>query len=196
MYNMYSMYKVYNMYRSYSKVCTDRTVCTYVVTLPYMGTYVRVYVCTWNLVLDTKFTKYISTSYKYCPVFYKKHICLFKARLLAKTKKVSAAILKRRKWGLGIQIHVISSFILIDMLVMAMNFDWYTLLVLNRALYTNYIALAIVPSWADCRKYCFLQRLLDLSQHLVQPAGRLRFQEWLLRLLVQLLCARCCDLHP
>ena len=55
-------------------------------------------------------------------------------------KKPPASSLKRRKWGLGIPIHMRIWFIFI-------NIDCYTLLVLNSALYINYIALAVVPYW-------------------------------------------------
>ena len=49
-----------------------------------------------------------------------------------------AASLFSRKQGLGVPIHIKMSFILI-------NIDYYTLWVLNRVLYINYIALAIDP---------------------------------------------------
>ena len=39
--------------------------------------------------------------------------------------------------------------ILTKMLLASTNIDYYTLLVLNRVLYIEYLALAIVPSWVE-----------------------------------------------
>ena len=50
-----------------------------------------------------------------------------------KNKKQPAASLKRRKWGLGLPIHLKMTFIMINMPLIATHIDEYTLLVLNRA---------------------------------------------------------------
>ena len=50
--------------------------------------------------------------------------------------RAPAASLKRRKWGLGIPIHIKSQFIL-------NSIGYYTLLVLNWVLYMKYISLAM-----------------------------------------------------
>ena len=55
-------------------------------------------------------------------------------------QKAPAASLERRKWGLDVQIHMKMILVLIDI-------RYYTLLVLNSALYINYIVLAIIPAW-------------------------------------------------
>ena len=54
-------------------------------------------------------------------------------------QKVPAASLQRRKWGLGLPIHI-------KMLSILSNILYYIIFVINRVLYTNYIGLAIVLS--------------------------------------------------
>ena len=55
---------------------------------------------------------------------------------------------KCRKWGSGLPKHIKMLF-LIQNIVFILIIIKYTLLVLNMALYIDYIALAVVPSWAD-----------------------------------------------
>ena len=65
-----------------------------------------------------------------------------------------AARLNRRKWGLGAPIHMEMTLRFMDMQFIHIKLNQYTPLVSNKALYiiyiyTNHIALAIVPSWAE-----------------------------------------------
>ena len=55
-------------------------------------------------------------------------------------KKQKEASLKRCEHGLGLPIHM-------KMLLIFIEIGYYTVLILNRALQSNYIALAIGPSW-------------------------------------------------
>ena len=54
------------------------------------------------------------------------------------TKKTPAASLKRREWTNPY-----------ENLSISINIGFYRILVLNKLLYNNYIALAIVPSWGE-----------------------------------------------
>ena len=60
-----------------------------------------------------------------------KHV-FFKKGMLKQKQKTPAASPKRRKWGLGLPIHIKYQLILI-------NIIYYIILVLNRTLYINYI---------------------------------------------------------
>ena len=64
-------------------------------------------------------------------------------------KQNCAASLKRSKWGLGTSIHIEMQCNWINMQCIAGNMYSYTLLTLNKVLYTNHIALAIIPSWVN-----------------------------------------------
>ena len=69
--------------------------------------------------------------------------------MLQQNKTTPAASLFSRKQGLGIPLHVKMSCVLI-------NIDSCPLLVLNRVLYFNCVALAIAPSLAPCY-WCLLE---------------------------------------
>ena len=66
----------------------------------------------------------------------KRHVVFYK-------KLTLVASLKRRRWGLGIPTRI-------KVQSKLMNIDYYTLLVLNRVLYLDYIVLAVDPFLGLC----------------------------------------------
>ena len=75
--------------------------------------------------------------------FFRKRICVVK-RHVGQFSKQEAPVesLLSRKQGLGVPGHI-------KVQSNGYSINWYALLVLNRVLYINYIALAIVPSWGE-----------------------------------------------
>ena len=98
------------------------------------------YIGTEYLVLSTRYTKYIQSIGKYMQILsvvWFTQTDVNKIPLTNKTKKPAASLFSRRQ-GLVIPIHMKMSSISIDI-------QDYTLWVLRRVLYINYIALAIDP---------------------------------------------------